>query len=196
MRAPRPGVRRATLEAVLRVPGGVREAAAPEPTGTRWPATGDFDAFVQARHMALLRFAHALTGDAELAADLVQDALVRGGLAWSRVRRRDDPEGYVRRIILTRYVSWWRRVRRERLVAAVPEAGYDTPPASGPDETLWRLLATLPPRQRAVIVLRFYEDLTEVEVARVLDCSVGTVKSNGSRGLARLRRALTAGGGR
>jgi DNA-directed RNA polymerase specialized sigma24 family protein len=78
----------------------------------------------------------------------------------------------------------------------VPEAGYDTPPASGPDETLWRLLATLPPKQRAVIVLRLYEDLTEVEVARVLDCSVGTVKSNGSRGLARLRRALTAGGGR
>ncbi len=167
----------------------------PEPTVTRCAATGDFEAFVRARHIALLRFAHALTGDAELAADLVQDALVRTGLGWSRVRRRDDPEGYVRRIVVTRYVSWWRRVRRERLVAAVPEAAYDAAP-TGPDETLWRLLATLPPRQRAVIVLRFYEDLTEVEVARVLDCSVGTVKSNGSRGLARLRRALTAGGGR
>jgi len=171
-------------------------AAGPEPAVTRWAATGDFDAFVRARYSALLRFAHALTGDAELSADLVQDALVRTGLAWSRVRRRDDPEGYVHRIIATRYVSAWRRLRRERLVAAVPEAGYDTPPASGPDETLWRLLATLPPRQRAVIVLRFYEDLTEVEVARVLDCSVGTVKSNGSRALARLRQALTAGGGR
>lgn len=79
---------------------------------------------------------------------------------------------------------------------SAPEAGYDTALASGPDETLWRLLAALPPRQRAVIVLRFYEDLTEVEVARVLDCSVGTVKSNSSRGLARLRQALTAGGGR
>ena len=134
--------------------------------------------------------------DPQLAADLVQDALVRTGLAWSRVRRRDDPEGYVRRIILTRYVSRWRRLRRERLGAAVPEAGYGLPPASGPDQTLCRLLARLPPRPRAVIVLRFYDDLTEVEVARVLDCSVGTVNSNGSRGLARLRRALTAGGGR
>jgi RNA polymerase sigma-70 factor (sigma-E family) len=171
-------------------------AAGPEPAVTRWAATGDFDAFVRARYSALLRFAHALTGDAELSADLVQDALVRTGLAWSRVRRRDDPEGYVHRIIATRYISAWRRLRRERLVAAVPEAAYDTPPASGPDETLWRLLATLPPKQRAVIVLRFYEDLTEVEVARVLDCSVGTVKSNGSRALARLRQALTAGGGR
>src|SRR6266542_1300526 len=182
-------------------PGGVREAtmpddgaAVPEPAVTRWAATDDFDSFVRARHMALLRFAHALTSDPELAADLVQDALERTGLAWSRVRRRDDPEGYVRRIIATRYVSWWRRMRRERLVAAVPETAYENPSAGGPDETLWRLLATLPPKQRAVLVLRFYEDLTEVEVPRVLDCTVGTVKSNGSRGLARLRRGLTAGG--
>jgi RNA polymerase sigma-70 factor (sigma-E family) len=171
-------------------------AAVPEPAVTRWTATGDFDAFVWGRHPTLLRFAHALTGDHELAADLVQDALERTGLAWSRVRRKDDPEGYVRRIIVTRYVSWWRRMRRERLVAAVPETAYDDRSVGGPDETLWRLLATLPPKQRAVLVLRFYEDLTEVEVARVLGCSVGTVKSNGSRGLARLRQALTAGGER
>jgi RNA polymerase sigma-70 factor (sigma-E family) len=184
-------------------PAGVREAtmpddgpAVPEPAVTRWAAPADFDAFVRARHTALLRFAHTLTGDAELAQDLVQDALERTGLAWSRLRRRDDPEGYVRRIIVTRYVSWWRRLRRERLVAAVPEAAYDDRSAAVPDETLWRLLATLPPKQRAVLVLRFYEDLTEVEVARVLNCSVGAVKSNGSRALARLRRTLTAEGGR
>src|SRR6266511_760358 len=159
-------------------PGGVREAtmpddggAVPEPAVTRWAATGDFDSFVRARHMALLRFAHALTSDPELAADLVQDALERTGLAWSRMRR-------------------------ERLVAAVPETAYENPSAGRPDETLWRLLATLPPKQRAVLVLRFYEDLTEVEVARVLNCSVGAVKSNGSRALARLRRTLTAEGGR
>jgi RNA polymerase sigma-70 factor (sigma-E family) len=172
------------------------DAALPEPAVTRWEATGDFDAFIRARHTALLRFAHALTGDHELAADLVQDALERTGVAWSRVRRKDDPEGYVLRIIATRYVSWWRWLRRERLAAAVPETAYEDPSADRPDETLWRLLATLPPRQRAVIVLRFYEDLTEAEVARVLDCSVGTVKSNGSRGLARLRQALTSGGPR
>jgi DNA-directed RNA polymerase specialized sigma24 family protein len=107
-------------------------AAGPEPAVTRWPAPGDFDAFVPARYSALLRFAHALTGDAELCADLVQDALVRTGLAWSRVRRRDDPERYARRIIVTRYVSRWRRRWRERLLGAVPEAGYDTPPAADP----------------------------------------------------------------
>jgi RNA polymerase sigma factor (sigma-70 family) len=78
----------------------------------------------------------------------------------------------------------------------VPEAAYDDRSAAVPDETLWRLLATLPPKQRAVLVLRLYEDLTEVEVARVLNCSVGAVKSNGSRALARLRRTLTAEGGR
>jgi len=160
-----------------------------------WAAADDFDAFVRGRHTTLCRFAHALSGDPELAADLVQDALERTGLTWSRVRRKDDPEGYVRRIILNRYISWWRRLRRERLVAAVPEIAYNDPSASR-DDTLWRLLATLPPKQRAVLVLRFYEDLTEVEVARVLECSVGTVKSNGSRALARLRQELTAGGGR
>src|SRR6266508_2742737 len=156
-------------------------AAVPEPAVIQWAATGDFDVFVRGRHTALLRFAHALTGDHELAADLVQDALERTGVAWSRVRRKDDPEGYVLRIIVTGYVSWWRRLRRERLVAAVPETAYEDPSAGRPDETLWRLLATLPPKQRAVIVLRFYEDLTEVEVARVLDW---------------LRQALTAGGRR
>ena len=172
------------------------EPALPEPAVSRWAASDDFDAFIRARHAALLRFAHALTGDHELAADLVQDALERTGLAWSRVQRKDDPEGYVLRIIVTGYVNWWRRLRRERLVAAVPETAYEDPSAGRPDETMWRLLATLPPKQRAVIVLRFYEDLTEAEVARVLDCSIGTVKSNGSRGLARLRQALTAGGRR
>lgn len=170
-------------------------AVVPEPPVTRWAATGDFDTFVRTRHTALLRFAHALTGDAELAQDLVQDALERTGLTWPRLRRRDDPEGYVRRIIVTRYISWWRRLRRERLVAAVPEVAYD-PSAAVPDETLWNRLATLPPKQRAALVLRFYEDLTEVEVARVLNCSVGTVKSNSSRGLARLRQTLKAEGGR
>jgi len=80
-------------------------AAATETVVTVWAAAGDFDAFVRGRHTALLRFAHALTGDPELSADLVQDALERTGLAWSRVRRKDDPEGYVRRIIVTRYVS-------------------------------------------------------------------------------------------
>ena len=74
--------------------------------GDRWAAAGDFDGFVRSRHVAMLRYAHAVTSDPELAADLVQDALERTGLAWPRVRRRDDPEGCVRRIMVTRYVSW------------------------------------------------------------------------------------------
>ncbi|NUO55415.1 MAG: SigE family RNA polymerase sigma factor [Hamadaea sp.] len=158
------------------------------PITAAWPATEEFDDFIRARHTALLRFAHVLTGDPHLAADLVQDALERTGLAWRRVRRQDMPEAYVRRAIVNGFVSGIRRRRREVLTDVVPDrAGPEGDP---PDDAMWRLLATLPRQQRAVLVLRFYEDLTEVEVAEVLGCAVGTVKSNSSRALARLRAAL------
>jgi RNA polymerase sigma-70 factor (sigma-E family) len=158
----------------------------------RWQAPPAFDEYVRGRHTELLRFAHVLCGDADLAADLVQDALVGAGLAWRRIRRQDDPEGYLRRAIVNRYLNRWRALRRERLVATVPEqACTDADPSDG---DLWRVLATLPRQQRAVIVLRFYEDLTETQVAEVLGCSVGTVKSTGARALARLRVALGTGG--
>jgi RNA polymerase sigma-70 factor (sigma-E family) len=147
-----------------------------------------FDRFARARTGALLRFAHVLTGDADRAADLVQDALERTAIAWPRIVNRDDPEGYVRRIIVNRHVSIWRRTRRERLVAEIPDVPY-TPPDPH-DAALWSELATLPPRQRAVLVLRFYEDLGEAQTAALLGCSVGTVKSTTSRGLARLRARL------
>jgi RNA polymerase sigma-70 factor (sigma-E family) len=153
-----------------------------------------FDRFARARTAALLRFAHVLTGDADRAADLVQDALERTALAWPRIINRDDPEGYVRRIIVNRHVSIWRRTRRERLVADVGDlanAGdtvrFAYTPPDPHDAELWRELATLPPRQRAVLVLRFYEDLSEAQTAEILGCSLGTVKSTTSRGLARLR---------
>ncbi len=151
----------------------------------RDPDRDAFDEFAQARMRALLRFAHVLTGDRDRAADLVQDALERTLLAWPRVQNKGDPEGYVRRAIINRQVSVWRRRRRERLVAEPPESGYDD--AGARDRELWDALATLPPRQRAVLVLRYYEDLTEADAAAVLGCSVGTVKSQASRGLARLR---------
>jgi RNA polymerase sigma-70 factor (sigma-E family) len=154
----------------------------------RWDAAAEFDDFVRARHGALLRFAYLLTGDSHLAADLVQDALESTGVRWRSVHRQDEPEGYVRRSILNAYLNHRRRRRRERLVADLPE--FAGPSAVARDETLWRLLAELPPQQRAVLVLRFYEDLTEAEVARVLDCAIGTVKSNSSRALAKLRDAL------
>lgn len=154
----------------------------------RWNAPAEFDEFVRSRHSALLRFAYLLTGDPHGAADLVQEALEKAGVRWRRIRRQDDPEGYVRRSIVTGHLNHGRRTRRERLVAEGPEIGrLDGEPR---DEALWRLLATLPRQQRAVLVLRFYEDLTETDVARVLGCSLGTVKSNSSRALAKLRAVL------
>lgn len=148
-----------------------------------------FDAFARARMRELLRFAHVLTGDADRAADLVQDALERTLLAWPRIERKDDPEGYVRRAIVNRHVSVWRRLRRERLVADTPDKPYDE--AVGRDRDLWSALATLPPRQRAVLVLRYYEDMSEADCAAVLGCSVGTVKSQAWKALARLRAQAT-----
>jgi RNA polymerase sigma-70 factor (sigma-E family) len=153
--------------------------------GTAETVPVSFEAFVHARLPALLRFGHVLTGSRDAAADLVQDALERTGLAWSRVVRKDDPEGYVRRVMVNRNVSTWRRRRRESLVAATPDTAYE--PMARHDAAIWQELASLPPRQRAVIVLRYYEDLTEAQTAAVLGCSVGTVKSQTSKALAALR---------
>lgn len=149
-----------------------------------------FDAFVRARLPALLRFAYALTGDPHTAADLVQDALERTGVRWHKIERQGDPEGYVRRAILNGRISRWRKQRRETLVDCVPErmTSYEVP---GRDEQLWQLLATLPPKQRAVLVLRYYEDMSEVQIAATLGCSPGTVKSQSSKAIAKLRVALS-----
>jgi RNA polymerase sigma-70 factor (sigma-E family) len=146
-----------------------------------------FDAFVRARHQALLRYGTVLTGDPHSGADLVQDALERTGLAWSRVQQQGDPEGYVRRVMANRSISTWRKLRRERLVGDPPEASYEDQPV---DRVLWEVLARLPRRQRTVLVLRYYEDLSEAEIARVLGIAPGTVKSQASKGIAALRAAL------
>lgn len=144
-----------------------------------------FDEFAHARMQHLLRFGHVLTGDPHAAADLVQDALERAMLAWPRVTRQGDPEGYVRRIMVNRNISIWRKLRRERLVDEPPE---QTSVPEGRDLALWEQLRRLPPRQRAVLVLRYYEDLTEQQTADTLGCSVGTVKSQASKAIANLRR--------
>jgi RNA polymerase sigma-70 factor (sigma-E family) len=164
-------------------------AAGPAPTegaGVHQQDSEAFDAFVRARLPHLLRLGRALTGSEQAGADLVQDALERTLTRWSRVRS-DDPEGYVRRVMVTRNVSAWRRIRRERLTAEVPERGYDDPEV---DQEVWAALATLPPRQRAVLALRYLEDLTEAQTAAVLGVSVGTVKSQASRGMDKLRALL------
>lgn len=151
----------------------------------RWEAPPSFDVFVQERHRALLRYAYVLSGDLALAEDLVQDALEHVGIRWWLIRRQDDPEGYIRRTITNRFLNNRRARRREEIVDAVPDqSSFDPVPR---DEALWRQLATLPRHQRAVLVLRFFEDMTEAQVAEVLGCSVGAVKTSGSRGLAKLR---------
>lgn len=151
----------------------------------------DFQPFVRARWAALLRFGTALTGDANSAADLVQDALERTGSRWPSVRQKQDPEGYVRRTMVNRHVSGWRRTRREVLVAEPVEPS--AAPGSGDLSSLvWDVLATLPAKQRAVLVLRYYEDLSEAEIAVVLGCSTGTVKSQAAKAKEKVRLAMIA----
>lgn len=148
-----------------------------------------FNEFVHARLPKLLRFGHALTGDPHSGADLVQDALERAMLAWSRIDAKEDPEGYVRRIMVNRNVSIWRRHRKERLTDRMPENASSSP-ANERDDGLWEAIKQLPVKQRAVIVLRYYEDLSEVQIAATMGCSTGTVKSQASRAMAKLRTLM------
>lgn len=142
-----------------------------------------FDGFVAARSGALLRTAYLLTQDRHLAEDLVQTALAK---AWfARRRIQGDPEPYVRRIIVNEFASGRRRKwRGEHPTADLPETHH---PPSEPHTDLWHALANLPRRQRAVIVLRFFDDLTEADTARTLGVTVGTVKSQTAKALAKLR---------
>jgi RNA polymerase sigma-70 factor (sigma-E family) len=151
-----------------------------------------FDTFVRARLPDLLRFGRALTGSAEAGADLVQDALERTLLAWGRLDSRDEPEGYIRRIMINRNISIWRKFGREHATAEIFDRGTEDRHF---DNDLWRALQTLPPRQRAVIALRYYEDLSEADIARTMGCSLGTVKSQASKALAKLRAVLENEGG-
>lgn len=146
----------------------------------------EFDEFVVSRSPALLRTAYLLTQDEALAEDLLQTALTKAWFAWERIH--GDPEGYVRRVIFTTQVSWWRRRwTREVPTAVLPDRGGGDDSGSAAGHDLWVAIGHLPRRQRAVIVLRYYEDLTEAETAQVLQCSVGTVKSQCAKALAKLR---------
>jgi RNA polymerase sigma-70 factor (sigma-E family) len=157
----------------------------PVPPGT------DFASFVRARSTSLLKTAYLLTGDQHLAEDLVQTALARTHLAWDRLHAAGNAEAYTRKIMYHQQVSWWRRRRRgSEVVTDVPPEGPSTDTMDGAAVrlTLREALRRLTPKQRAVLVLRFYDDLSERETAEALDCSVGTVKSQTSRALARLRQ--------
>ena len=137
---------------------------------------------------AVLRWAHLLTGDRGRAEDLVQHAFAATYRHWRRIEP-GGAEAYVRRAVLNAHLSWWRRGwRSEETVPELPERpGPDLTGGVDERDAVWTALAALPPRQRAVLVLRYYEDLPEAEIARVLDIAPGTVKSQAARGLARLR---------
>jgi RNA polymerase sigma-70 factor (sigma-E family) len=143
-----------------------------------------FTEWATSRQHALLRTAYLLSGDRGRAEDLVQEALVKVAVRWSRLAS-GSPEAYARRIIYRDNVSFWRR-RHDVLLAELPE-GTAPAPESEPRLMVVSALAQLAPRQRAVLVLRYFEDLTEAQTADVLGISVGTVKSQASNALARLR---------
>ncbi len=153
-----------------------------------------FEEFVAGRGQALQRFGYVLTGDWALAEDLLQTALARAYPRWSRIRR-DDPEAYVRKIMVNTWSSWWRR----RWRGEVPSG--QLPDSAGPDsyasvdsrQALRAALAKLPPRQRAVVVLRYHQDLSEAQVAELLGVTVGTVKSQAAKALAALREQAPLG---
>jgi RNA polymerase sigma-70 factor (sigma-E family) len=149
-------------------------------------ARASFEEFVRARSGALARIAHLLTGDRHHAEDLLQTALARAATRWERL---DDPEAYLRRVLYTQAVSRWRG-----LVRRPAEWLTDQPPAIGVVDAevemkviLAQALRRLTPRQRAVLVLRFYEDRSESQTAELLGCAVGTVKSQTRHALARLK---------
>jgi RNA polymerase sigma-70 factor (sigma-E family) len=152
----------------------------------------EFGEFVRAALPGLLRYGHALTGNPHDAADLVQSVLERVGSRWGAVARRTgDPLAYVRKSMANANVSRWRRHRRENLVAELPETpDYADPADRFAAEPLWQALRGLPPRQRAVIVLRYYDDLSEAEIADILGISKGTVKSQASKAMHTLRAQL------
>ncbi|MFI7440888.1 SigE family RNA polymerase sigma factor [Nonomuraea indica] len=147
----------------------------------------DFREFVLARQQGLMRTAYLLTGDAHLAEDLLQSVLIKVARRWSKLSGDGSPEAYTRKALVNQYISWKRRPQREVLSADLPEHGTCHDDAALQRIMLRQALAKLAPRQRAVIVLRFWEDLTEAQTAEALGCAPGTVKSQAHRALARLR---------
>jgi RNA polymerase sigma-70 factor (sigma-E family) len=152
-------------------------------------AEAEFSEFMHARWPQLVRLGYGLTGDPGLAEDLAQTALARAFASWTRVRRADDPDAYVRRIMVNANSGRFRKRRvREQLTGTLPDTGGTDPAGRHDDRSaLIAALMRLPQGQRSVVVLRYWMDMTETEVAATLGCSVGNVKSQASRALAKLR---------
>ncbi len=152
-----------------------------------------FDEYVTVQGQSLLRFAYLVSGDHHLAQDLVQEVLARLHRRWRRLERDGSPDAYIRRALVREYLSWRRRRSAAEQVMAVPP---DRPATQAPSDHVveqdeaWRWLATLPRAQRAVLVLRFYEDLSDARIAEVLGCAESTVRVHAARALSRLRAGL------
>ena len=153
----------------------------------------EFTSFVVQRGAALLRTACLMTGDRQHGEDLVQTTLAKAYGSWSRVRRADEPLAYVRRIMVNSHLSWRRRLlSTEQVIEAVPDRGVgDSQAAYAESDALRQVLLELSPRVRTAVVLRYFEDLSEAETARVMGCSTSTVNNHVTKGLAALRARLT-----
>ncbi|TDO35804.1 RNA polymerase sigma-70 factor (sigma-E family) [Kribbella sp. VKM Ac-2527] len=154
-----------------------------------------FDEVVESSERRLLRVALMLSGGVHSAEDLVQTVLARAYWQWGRIGSLDHPEAYLRTMVVNEFLSWRRRLKnRELPIAEFDEtvATDDFSSRQAERDATWRLLAELPRRQRAVLVLRYYEDLPDDEIASILGCSASTVRSNAARGLAGLRANLAA----
>ena len=151
-------------------------------------AVADYTAFVEAQWSPLFRTAYLLTGDYQLAEDLLQTTFTKVLLSWPRISRLGQPGAYARRMMTNQATSWWRRRSSSELPATeFPDRGTPGHEDSVTQSVvMWKALATLAPRQRAVVVLRYYEDLSEAEIAETLGIATGTVKSHCSAALSRL----------
>ncbi|ROO50758.1 RNA polymerase sigma-70 factor (sigma-E family) [Micromonospora sp. Llam0] len=158
-----------------------------------------FEDYVAARGPALVRLARLLTGDRHRAEDLTQEVLGRAYVRWRSISRTDRPDIYIRRMLVNANTSWWRRRSSRETPAtaelintaldrsAVHRPGHDPGTAAAEHDAMWRLVSGLPERQRAVLVLRYYEDLDDASIAEILDCSAATVRTHAMRALAKLR---------
>jgi RNA polymerase sigma-70 factor (sigma-E family) len=156
------------------------------------PSDAGYAAFVSAGWSRYLWTASLLAGDRHHGEELLQECLVKLYTRWSRVAGNGDPHAYLRRMLVNGNVSRWRRWRREQPVAETPDQPDERGPGGEPDHALRRAVLSLPRQQRAVIVLRYFEDLSEKDTAAVLGCSVGAVKSTHSRALSKLRAMTTS----
>ena len=157
------------------------------------PDRAEFAEFFEASWAGTFRRAYALTGDYQLAEDAAQSAYAKAYRSWQRVRAADDPAAYVRRMATNEVLSGWRRLswRAERLTDRVRDTGNPSHEEEVVDsDEVWNAILSLPPRQRAIVVLRYYEDLSEQDLAKTLGIRPGSVKSQASAALASLRRRL------